>query len=55
MMIIQKVWNEYDGNYVSDDSDCCCWRKADILPVKCNAGINNNVGRATLAHNKKYQ
>ena len=54
--MLQKFWNGDDGKYVSDEIVCCFWRKVDILPVKWNAYINNNVGSATLAHSKKgYQ
>ena len=33
MMILQSVFNGDDGKYVSNDSACSFWRKADILPV----------------------
>ena len=37
MMMLQKFWNGNNGKYVSDEMACCCWRKADILPVTWNA------------------
>ena len=46
-MILHPVYNGDDGKYVSNDSACSFWRKADILPVTSNADINNNVGSAT--------
>ena len=52
-MMLQQVWNGDDGNYVSDLSACHYWKKSYILPVTWNAGINKNVGSATLAHRKK--
>ena len=52
-MMLQKFWNGYDGKYVSDESPCRFYRKADILPVTFNADINNNVGSAALEHCKK--
>ena len=48
MMILQKCCNGDDGEYVSDESTCCCWRKACILPVSFNYDINNNAGGETL-------
>ena len=51
--MLQQVWNGYDGKYVSHESACRCWRKADILHVTCNADINKNVGSATSAHRIK--
>ena len=52
MMILHPVYNGDDGKYVSNDSACSFWRKADILPVTSNADIKNNVGSATLTNIK---
>ena len=52
-MMIQKVWNGYYGKYVSDESACRFWRKADILPVTCNSVIIKNFGSEKLEHSKK--
>ena len=40
MMMLQKVLNGDDVKYVSDESDCHLWRKADILPVTWNADMH---------------
>ena len=53
MEMLVKVWEGKDGKYVSDESICRCWRKADILPVTWNADINNDVGSATIATRDK--
>ena len=52
--MIQKVCNGDDGKYVSYENACCCWRKADILPMKWNTDTNKKVGNATLWHTKKF-
>ena len=49
MEMLAKIWEGKDGKYVSDESICRCWRKADILPVTWNADINNDVGSATIS------
>ena len=46
-------WYGDDGKYVSNESVCRCFRKADILSVTWNYDINNNVDSATLVHSKK--
>ena len=51
--MIHQVWNGDYGKYVSDESACCCWRKADILSVTWNYVIINNVGSEKLEHSKK--
>ena len=53
MEMLAKIWEAKDGKYVSDESICRCWRKADILPVTWNADINNEVGSATIAMRDK--
>ena len=52
IIMLQQVYNGGDGKYVSDEISFHFWRKVYILPVTCNADINNNVGSATLAHRK---
>ena len=50
--MLQQVWNGDGDNYVSYESACRCWRKADILLLTWNADINNSVGSTILAHSK---
>ena len=52
-MMLQQVWNGDYDNYVSYESACNCWRKSDIFYVTGDAGMNKNIGSATLAHSKK--
>eukprot|EP00957_Ditylum_brightwellii_P113174 8630692-Ditylum_brightwellii.AAC.1 len=53
MEMLKEFWEGKDGQYVSDESVCRCWRKADILLPTWNADINNNVESASLPEKAK--
>ena len=41
--LIKAVWDN-DEKYATKEGIKRCWRKANILPPKMNADLNNDVG-----------
>ena len=50
--MLNQVWEGRDVRYVSPESICQCWRKADIFPVTWKQDINNEVGRVSIAESQ---
>jgi DDE superfamily endonuclease len=52
MMILHNIWSK-DAKYARVDGIVRCWRKASILPLEMENGINQSFGSLTIPMSKK--